>query len=111
MKPENPYCVILTTCPKERAAQALAQSLVENGMAACVHITGILSFYRWRGELNSDTESLLIIKTKTALYDRVQQFIRENHEYEVPEIVRIAIDGGLPEYLGWMDEACSRHEG
>ena len=106
MSTENGTCVIFTTCPSNDEAERLARGLVEQNLAACVQITGIVSFYRWEGIVNKDPESLLIIKTKSTLYEAVECFIRGHHEYEVPEIIRISIDGGLPAYLNWIQDSC-----
>ncbi|HDP25112.1 MAG TPA: divalent-cation tolerance protein CutA [Deltaproteobacteria bacterium] len=106
MSTETKTCVVFTTCPTEDDAQTLARALVEANLAACVQITGIVSYYRWKGAVNRDQECLLLIKTRCSRYGAVEEFIRKHHGYEVPEIIRMAIDGGLPEYLNWIYETC-----
>jgi periplasmic divalent cation tolerance protein len=81
--------------------------LVTRRVAACVQITGISSVYRWQGELHKDAEFLLLIKTVPARYEDVQAAILENHSYEVPEIVQLPIQNGLPAYLDWILENTS----
>tara|TARA_B100000614_G_scaffold241351_1_gene242402 strand:- start:424 stop:723 length:300 start_codon:yes stop_codon:yes gene_type:complete len=96
--------MILTTCSTEADAGNLASALVEKKLAACAQIHPVTSVYTWEGEVHKDPEFRLIIKTKSSLYDRVEHFIRENHSYEVPQIVMIPMGKGLSEYLNWIDE-------
>lgn len=62
----------------------------------------IRSHYRWKGGVNHDREHLLLIKTRSALFERVQQCIAANHDYAVPEIIRLPVTGGWPPYLDWI---------
>ena len=104
MTPEkNGYCVVLCTCPTDETADRLAQSLVENRLAACVQIAPIRSFYTWKGAIHRDEERLLLIKARTVLYRQIEDFITRNHPYEVPEIVRVPVEAGLDKYLNWID--------
>lgn len=103
MDAEKGYCMALCTCPDDGHAEKLAGSLVENRLAACVQITPIRSCYAWKGKICHEEERLLIIKTRTSLYGKLEDFITGNHPYEVPEIVRIDIAGGLDRYLAWID--------
>ena len=99
-----PYCVVLTTCASSEDAGKLATTLLEQQLAACVQVLDINSYYTWKGEIANEPEKLLLIKTKTALYDQVQTSLRTVHPYEVPEIVCLPMVAGLPAYLGWIDE-------
>jgi len=96
------FCVILTTCATPEDADALAQQLVAERLAACVQVTGITSYYRWKNETCKDPETLLLIKTRAELYDQVELFISKNHSYEVPEIVQLPITAGAASYFGWI---------
>ena len=98
------YCMVLTTCGSEEAADTLARSIVEQKLGACAQISRIVSHYSWRGTLERDTEYRVVIKTRTELYRRLEQCIVDNHDYEVPQIVMVPITGGLGGYLGWIDE-------
>ncbi len=98
------FCVILTTCGSSDEAEELAGSLVNQRLAACVQITSVTSFYRWEDEVARDHEYLLLIKTPSAKYDDVEQFIKKNHSYDIPEIIRLPVEGGLYEYLHWIDD-------
>jgi len=101
---EMTYCMVLTTCESEGAARSLGAGLVEGKLAACAQIHPVTSIYSWKGEIHTNPETRLIIKTREALYPRVEAYIRAHHTYEVPQVVKIPITGGLPAYLDWMEE-------
>jgi periplasmic divalent cation tolerance protein len=95
--------IVLCTVPDEAAARQIASALVEERLAACVNIVpGINSVYRWEGAVETAAELLLIIKTTAAVYMQLQERIRSLHPYELPEVIAIALDQGLPEYLAWI---------
>ncbi len=98
------YCVVLTTAGTEEEAHRLAGELVSQRLAACVQVLPITSYYVWEGHLNRDPEYLLFIKTTVARYGEVENFIRQHHSYEVPEVVQIPIRQGLDRYLAWVRE-------
>ena len=104
MTQHNEYCVILTTCGDEEEAERLARLLIEKKLAACIQLTGVTSFYEWERKVNRDSEILLLIKTRSSLYEEIESVISENHSYELPEIIKLSIDNGLDGYLGWIDE-------
>lgn len=98
----NDCCIVLCTCPLEQAA-SLAQSLVGERLAACVNtVDKVASTYRWQGEVQSDDEALLIIKTTEHAYARLHDRLLDLHPYDVPEIIRVAIHGGHGPYLDWL---------
>ena len=90
------------------AGRASRRSLVEARLAACVQIQSVQSVYRWKDKVCSEPEYVLAIKTTAARYAELEQFIRANHSYETPEIVRVEIAGGSREYLGWIGENVER---
>jgi periplasmic divalent cation tolerance protein len=100
--------IILCTCPDQESAEKIARLLVEGKLAACVNILpGITSYYRWREQLESAQEHLLLIKSNKDRYSSVETAILENHPYELPEIVAISVEQGLPDYLHWIDSCLS----
>jgi periplasmic divalent cation tolerance protein len=101
------YCIVMTTCPEGAVSKTLVEGLLKNRLAACIQEIGIASSYRWKGKLEHENEILLLIKTKSALYDEIEAFINANHPYEVPEIIRVPVTAGSPSYLAWIDEECS----
>ena len=97
--------IVLTTAGSRDEAQKIANALVEQQLAACVNIVGpIESVYRWKGAVETASELLLIIKTTTAAFQRVQAAIQQLHSYDLPECIELAIENGSPEYLNWIAE-------
>lgn len=100
--------VILTTMPDPDSAEHLANTLVEKKLAACVNIHGrMTSIYRWRDRIERGTEQQLVIKTTAARYSAVEKQIKQEHPYELPEILTLAVSGGLAEYIEWVD-SCTK---
>ena len=98
--------IILTTAPSADLAHQLAQALVEHRLAACVNILGpMTSVYRWKDDVQRDTEHQIVVKTRRARIDAVRDAVRQLHRYELPEFLVIDIDGGDPTYLSWLLEA------
>jgi periplasmic divalent cation tolerance protein len=100
--------IILTTTNSEEEARKIARNLVESHLAACVNILPQLtSIYHWQGNVEEAGEWLLIVKTTAAALDQVRQAITEQHSYELPECIALAIDDGAPEYLKWIADSVS----
>jgi periplasmic divalent cation tolerance protein len=94
------------TAPDADQAAAMARTLVEEGLCACVSIVpGVRSIYRYQGKICDEPEVLCLAKTRPALFDRVRRRILELHPYDVPEIVAFAIDDGSLAYLEWLRES------
>jgi len=95
--------LVLTTLPEQAQAEALARELLTARLAACIQIgAAVQSLYHWRGQIETAREIPLSIKTRAALYTRVEEAIRQHHPYELPEIVAVPISCGLPAYLEWI---------
>ena len=101
----EPHLVVYNTCPDAETARSLAEHLVNSRAAACVNIVaGINSVYRWQGEVQTDEEYLLIIKTTHAAYATLEREIINKHPYDLPEIIALPVQAGLAPYLTWIDE-------
>ena len=95
--------IVITHLPDRDMALKIARALIERKLAACVNILAeCTSVYRWQGRLENATEVPLLIKTRAAIYSEVEAAIKSLHPYELPEIVAVAIERGLPEYLEWV---------
>ncbi|KPK59948.1 MAG: hypothetical protein AMJ59_08770 [Gammaproteobacteria bacterium SG8_31] len=95
--------VAFSTCRDPAQGRALADQLVSSGLAACVNLVpGIVSVYRWQGEVQSDNECLMIIKTTAESTPALQDWILKQHPYELPEFVAVPVCDGLPDYLQWV---------
>ena len=97
--------VCLVTTPPDRA-QAIAGALVENELAACVNIVAsVQSVYRWKGAVERDEESLLVVKTTSDAVEALRAALAALHPYEPFELVALDVTGGAPEYLDWVAQS------
>ena len=95
--------VVLTNLPDRAAAERIADLVIEKKLAACVNILApCRSVYRWKGAVQHDEEHPLLVKTTSERYAELERVIRGAHPYELPEIIAVPIERGLPEYLGWV---------
>jgi periplasmic divalent cation tolerance protein len=101
--------VVLVSLPDAGAARALARTLVEERLAACGSVVpGVISVYRWQGELQEEPEVLLLLKTTEGALPDLLRRIPELHSYDVPEILALPVSGGHPPYLAWVTESTGR---
>jgi len=97
------FAVVLVTTPDADTAARIARALVEERLAACGNVVdGVRSIYRWKGEVESSQEALLILKTRVETFEQLQARVVELHPYECPEVLRLDVAGGLPAYLDWL---------
>ena len=95
--------LVLTNLPDRAAAEQLAETLVGNRLAACVNILApCRSVYRWKDAMQHDEEHPMLIKTTLEAYPALEAGIRAGHPYELPEIIAVPIECGLPAYLDWV---------
>ena len=97
--------VILCTCGSEEEAERIARALVAERLAACVSaLPAARSFYRWKGEIESAAEWMLVIKSSRPRFAELRAALEKAHSYEVPEIIALPVVDGAPNYLQWLDE-------
>src|SRR5438105_8568233 len=95
--------LVLTNLPDRAAAERLADLVIEKKLAACVNILApCRSVYRWKGAVQHDAEHPMLIKTTAERYPALEKALREGHPYELPEIIAVPIERGLPAYLEWL---------
>jgi periplasmic divalent cation tolerance protein len=93
----------MTTVADAGEGESLARLIVEARLAACVQILPkMTSVFFWKGEIQTETEHLLLIKTLEEKFDELSEFIRENHSYDVPEIIAIKAEKVSDDYMNWM---------
>lgn len=114
MSEQHRPLLVFSTVDDHAAARRLAGSLIEARVAACVNILPpVTSVFRWEPDagdsadaaVQEETEVMLVAKTTAAAYPALEQRLRAEHPYELPEIVAVDITHGLPEFLQWIDEA------
>jgi periplasmic divalent cation tolerance protein len=97
-----------STFPEAETARKVVREMIEARLAACGNILPpIHSIYRWKGKLESSEETLVIFKLEAERYGDFEAKLRALHPYEVPEIISVKVDSGLPEYLRWVAESCA----
>ena len=98
----------LSTFPDQETAREISNELVTKKLAACANILpGVESIYRWKEEIESGNETLVLFKLSEDRQSAFQEKLRSLHPYEVPEIIFVSISSGLPEYLRWVTANCS----
>lgn len=103
MTPKEEIIIVFTHVPDMACAENMAHALVNEQLAACVNISSpVKSVYRWQGQIETADEIGLSIKTTRHSYGKLADRIRALHPYELPEIVGIHVNEGLPEYLRWV---------
>ena len=97
------HLLVLTNLPDKDSAVKLAQSLVGKRLAACVNVMdGCTSVFRWDGEIQSEREIPVLIKTRADRFAMLEQEILASHPYDVPEIIAVPVEAGLQAYLDWV---------
>lgn len=99
----NEHLVVLVTAPSEAQARRLARKLLNSKQAACVNFVPIDSMFVWRGVIQEEEETLMIIKTRADAFDGLMSSIKEAHTHEMPEIIGMPVVLGSREYLNWID--------
>lgn len=100
--------VVTITAPNEDEAAAIAEALVESGLAACVNIVrDIRSIYAWEDKIVDEPEVLMIAKTRANLFSALKAKVLEMHSYSVPEIIAMPIVESSEDYLNWLKEMTS----
>ena len=95
--------VVLSTCASEEDGEKLSRLLVGRRLAACVSVVPrIRSFYRWKGEIESAEEFLLLIKSSRARLAELIALLEKEHSYEVPEVLALPVVDGAANYLHWL---------
>ncbi len=93
------YC----TCPSVEVADRIAATVVEECLAACVNrIPDVRSTYRWKGAVQTESESLLLIKTRKDRFEALKNRILALHPYELPELIAVEVSAGFDRYLAWV---------
>jgi periplasmic divalent cation tolerance protein len=104
------FAIALSTFPDEETAKKVARELVEGAFVACANIVpSVTSVYFWKNKLEESAEVLAVFKLTTGRFEEFQKRLHSLHPYDVPEIIRLNIAEGSPEYLRWVAESCTRN--
>ncbi len=105
----NGFLLVLCNTPDKEIAHKLAKILLAEKLCACVNILPqVESLYFWDNKLEETTEVSMLIKTTKDCYPELEKAIKENHPYDVPEIIALDIADGLPEYLSWINQSTTK---
>ena len=95
--------LVMTSLPDKDTAKVLAKRLIDVRLAACVQIqSGVQSIYRWEGRVCEEQEVVLVAKTTAEQWPAISAFIKQNHPYDVPEIIAQPITHSHADYARWV---------
>jgi periplasmic divalent cation tolerance protein len=102
-RPTKQAIVVLVTAASKQEAARIGRALVKAELAACVNVLpGIRSIFRWEGKVSEEREVLLIVKSRSDLFDRLATEVKRLHSYQVPEVIAFPIAYGAADYLAWI---------
>ncbi|MCS6999124.1 MAG: divalent-cation tolerance protein CutA [Aquificaceae bacterium] len=101
----NGYYVVFITVPVEKSKE-LAEYIIQKRLGACVNVVPeVNSIYWWKGNIERDRESLLVVKTSAKKFEELLRGVKSIHPYTVPEIIALPIVAGNEDYLRWIDDS------
>lgn len=99
------FALVYITCPDPDVANELARGAVQSRLAACANIIpGMISIYEWNSMLKTDLETILMLKTRSNMFELLTSWVVEHHPYTVPCVLQIPILDGNDTYLKWLTE-------
>ena len=96
--------LIQITLPDRRTAEAVSSALVEQRLAAAVHMAEVASLYRWQGAVHGDEEVVLTAKTLAARFTAIKALVDDLHPYDLPPLLQIDITETTSDYAAWISE-------
>lgn len=108
MPTEKAVLILVTTGGRDDAERIGEALVVEHLAACCSVIPTVHSFYYWEDQLQREHEALLLIKTAESQAAAVEEFVRRHHDYQMPEIIQVPIEGGSSAYLDWLQKQVAR---
>jgi len=101
---DSQFIIVYVTIPK-KDSENLIKKVIDKRLVACVNETPVQSHFIWEGKNSQEPESLLIMKTKKSLFNELNDFVKANHPYKVPEVISINIEQGNSQYLNWINNS------
>ncbi len=112
MLSDRTVLVVFVTAANAEEAAKISEAAVGARHAACATtIQNVLSMYWWEGKLVKEQESIVMLKTTSDRFEALQETIRAIHSYQVPEIIAVPVDRGLPQYLAWVKAETGTYSG
>ncbi|MCL7488397.1 MAG: divalent-cation tolerance protein CutA [Desulfobulbaceae bacterium] len=108
---EYKYIQVTTTTDNRELAEKIAGAALKRKLAACVQISQCQSMYHWQEKIERAEEFVCVMKSRMDLYPELEQTIRKEHTYEVPEILVSGVTAGSSDYLAWLDGELRREGG
>jgi periplasmic divalent cation tolerance protein len=100
--------LVYVTAPNREEAVRIGRTVVAESLAACANILdGMTSIFRWHGELQEESEAVLLLKTRAELASQVVHRVQELHPYDVPAILVLPVVSGSTLFMSWIDEETS----
>ena len=101
-----PARIVLTTASGPEEAARLGRTLVEERLAACATLVpAAQSIYRWQGQVESSTETLLLLKTGPDQLAALEARLHELHSYQTPEFLVLSVESASHAYLEWLHDS------
>ena len=101
---ETPHIIVQVSAGSVEEARKIAHAVIERKLVACAQFFPIHSVYTWEGNVESDDEQLILMKTRRDVYSELEACIQDVHCYDVPEILAVPVVAGSQAYLSWIDE-------
>lgn len=103
---KNVYIIVMVTTPSKQEAEKIAQRLLDAELIACANIIGpVSSIFHWSGKVEKPEEYMTLMKSRRDLFEKLEEYVKKLHSYEVPEILALPIVEGSKAYLEWL-ESC-----
>ncbi len=106
-----PYIIVLMTTATKKEAENIARNLLNQRLIACANIVGpVSSLFWWKEKINRENEFLVLMKTRSDLFEKLATTIKQMHSYEIPEIIAVPITKGEQTYLEWLSGSLRKGE-
>jgi len=102
---DSEIVIVSVACGSQAEADALSHALVQARLAACVQSHAITSTYRWQGQVETSAEVILTAKTLRSKCEALEELVKANHSYEVPEIIATPVAWVSAGYAAWLRDS------
>jgi periplasmic divalent cation tolerance protein len=106
--PHTDAIVVLSTVANAEEGEKLIRELLDRRLIACgTMLPGARSLYRWEGRVADETETVLLLKTRSAMLHALEEAFGDLHPYKVPELLALSVSSGLEKYVAWINAETS----